>query len=110
MSDKETKTNSEAKDLAQIQTGEKKSDKDEDHDDSGAMSMSSFYSLDKPKDALSGTTQGVGNILKGKCVSFATEHVKTKIRLKYYRSFFVFFLFFLFLFLMTFPDILWLNI
>lgn len=45
--------------LAKIE--EKKSG-DEEYEN---VSMSSFYSLDKPKDALSGTSQGFGNILKG---------------------------------------------
>mgnify|MGYP003385869715 CR=1 FL=1 len=65
MLDDDAKATSEAKDLAPIPTDDK-SDADKEHDDTGGMSMSSFYSLDKPKDALSGTTQGVGNILKGR--------------------------------------------
>ena len=40
-------------------------DSKKDDDDDNGVSMASFYSLDKPKDAISGTTQGVGNILKG---------------------------------------------
>lgn len=57
-------TSKSAKGLANIKTNEEKKS-GEDDDDTGGMSMSSFYSLDKPKDALSGTSQGFGNILKG---------------------------------------------
>lgn len=60
MSNEEESKNNSEKGLAQIPTKS-----DEDHDDTAGVSMSSFYSLDKPKDAFSGTSQGVGNILKG---------------------------------------------
>lgn len=53
--------------LANIETKTTKQDEEVTDDDNGSMSMSSFYSLDKPKDALSGSTQGIGNILKGLC-------------------------------------------
>jgi len=62
--DKTNHVNDLANDLATVNV---KDDKKEEGNDEGTdgISMSSFYSLDKPKDALSGTSQGVGNILKG---------------------------------------------
>jgi hypothetical protein len=53
---------SEPKGLANLEDKVVAKGGDNEHE---GVSMSSFYSLDKPKDALSGTSQGFGNILKG---------------------------------------------
>lgn len=57
MINKEQDSQDKESSLTTVQT----TDSNEDND----MSMSSFYNLDKPRDALSGTSKGFGNILKG---------------------------------------------
>jgi hypothetical protein len=79
MNNEEEKHNDD-KGLAKIESREDKQAGDEE--DAGGMSISSFYSLDKPKDAFSGSSQGVGNILKGMLLMLC--HATPQVLLRFY--------------------------